>query len=112
MCILRLMAFVICKYMSKRTFITTCIRPLLNAILDQEIKFTFVYYNSVSKALFFNFISLCEFSYDCATDIPIFRQPYFCLLGKRNDSFAYSYTFQDTASRRYRRSTIGVQPFV
>src|SRR6266498_4052781 len=96
MCILRLMAFVICKYIFKWTFITTCICPLLNAILDQEIKFAFIYYNLMSKALFFNFFSLCEFSYDCVTDISIFRQPYLYLLGKRNDSFAYSYTFQNT----------------
>src|SRR5436305_13538527 len=100
MCILRLMTFVICKYIPKRTFITTCICPLLNAILDQEIKLTFIYYNPVSKALFFNFISLCEFSYDCATDILIFRQPYLCLLGKRSNSFAYSYTFQDTCFKK------------
>src|SRR5881394_380640 len=96
MCILRLMTFVVCEYMSKRTFITTCICSLFNAILDQEIQFTFVYYNPVGKAFFFNFISLCELSYDCATYIPIFRQPYLRLLGKRNNSFAYSYTFQDT----------------
>ena len=96
MCILRLMAFIICKYMSKWTFITTYICPLLNAILDQEIKFTFIYYNLVNKALFFNFISLCEFFYDCATDILIFRQPYLYLLSKRNNSLIYSYIFQDT----------------
>src|SRR6266498_5668283 len=96
MCILRLIAFIICKYMSKQTFITTCICFLLNAILDQEIKFTLIYYNPMSKVLFFNFIFLCEFSYDCVTDILIFKQPYLCLLGKKNDNFTYSYTFQNT----------------
>jgi hypothetical protein len=98
--------------MSKRTFITTCICLLFNAILDQEIKFTFVYYNPVSKALFFNFISLCEFSYNCAINIPILGNHTFVCLVREIIASPIVTLFRIPASRRYCSSTIGVQPFV
>src|SRR6266496_1332952 len=112
MCILRLMAFVICKYIFKWTFITTCICPLLNAILDQEIKFTFIYYNLVSKALFFNFFSCMNFPM-IAQLISRFldNHTFVCLVREMIASPIVTLS-RIPVSRRYRRSTIGVQPFV